>query len=140
VWLSVIIGALYSLATPDPTLAESPGQWILGVWEGSHAGGTYIRDDKTRFEFTQAGEVIKWKRSREWSSVRGPGWDEASGTVTKIAESSAELEGHYDTAHFSSTVGKPIKYSLTRKANDVLEGYAIGAANVSFPVSIKRSK
>jgi hypothetical protein len=111
------------------------------VWEALHTGGQgqTIAGDVARFEFTQDGAVIKWKMDRQRRSLY---W-EASGTVTKIDDSPAELVGKHAATNADSrrvrVTGSSLRYSLTRH-EATMQGPAFGAAGSTFSVTLKKTK
>ncbi|MEK7363111.1 MAG: hypothetical protein AAB016_03975 [candidate division NC10 bacterium] len=134
--LAAILAA--GAASPGRNSAqEATGEWLLDVWEQTQT--------QSRFEFKREGAVIKWTLSRGRFQSRNPRWGEkaaveASGTVTKISETSAELVGKYDMSDNRAHIGKPMKYELNRTGEDTLRGRGIGAANEWFPVQLRRVK
>lgn len=149
VLFTVLAVALISTAAGQNTPTQSPdggatprepsNAWILGVWEGAHLGPG-IASDTATFEFTREGGTITWKMTRSGVIGQTPIEAEASGVVTKLSETSAELEGKYDDQRTVARArGQSVKYSLTRNA-DLLEGSALGVQNVYFYVSLKRSR
>ena len=119
---------------------ETPGKWILGVWEGEHTGFVTTAQDSTRFTFIEDGGTIRWKMERK--NTLGRYWD-ASGTVTKIDESLVELVGKYDSTNTDSrylrVTDSPLRYSL-RGDEATMQGQAIGANNSVFSVVLRRAK
>lgn len=120
-----------------------PQEWILGTWIGEHSHPTAISSDAARFEFREEGGAIKWKMERQ-SVVFGTSyWYKASGTAAANDGASVELVGRYDATNADRRevriTGTALKYSLQR-AEDTLQGTALGASNVPFSVSLKKSK
>ena len=140
----ILIAAAFFLAISFSVICvyaeEAPGKWLLGTWVGKHEGMT-ITSDEARFEFKEDGGVIRWKMDRK-GVIRGrSAYWEASGTVTKVDESSVELDGKYDSTNmddrYARRTGSPLKYSLVR-IEDMLKGNALGATNLTIPVTLKK--
>jgi hypothetical protein len=101
------------------SVTEQPS-WILGSWQ-TVEGKSGMVDGIGRFEFRRDGTDLKWKMRRAgwFSGVRTT--QEASGTVSKISETTAELSGKYHSSNLG-VVGQPVRHSFTRDG-DRLQGY-----------------
>jgi len=95
---------------------------------------------KTSRPRAQEGGTIKWKMTRSYQLQNKPEEAWASGRVTKLTETSADLNGKYDDRSTNPRVhGQSLNYSMTR-SGDTLEGRALGAAGTYFYVSLKGVK
>ena len=117
------------------TTSPIPSKWILGQWEGSHR--LPIFRDRVTFDFREDGETIRWTVHVVRRSLSGSVEHEAEGIVTKISDSSADLDGKFIRSTNTAYVGKPFRYSLTRDQNR-LTGGAIGADSQPFTVALRR--
>ncbi len=138
--LMLVFATIIAYSVTVSPAQDASGKWILGVWEGAHGPANFIRSDSSRFEFREEDGKIRWTMVRSSTfNYGGPQDFEASGEVSKITESSAELTGKYDKATSLQTIGSPLKYSLTKKGES-LEGFGIGTNNYMFPVILKKAK
>lgn len=104
-------------------MGGSQDVWVVGTWR-SLAGGSGNVDGPASFEFRQRGSQLAWRMTRKgWiSGIQTT--QEASGSVTRISDSTIELEGKYDLSNLGNVVGQPVRYSFTR-VRDSLQGYEV---------------
>lgn len=112
--------SLVPQSEPRPPTSEQHS-WILGSWQAME-GMSGIVEGAGRFEFRRDGTQIKWRMVRNgwFSGVQTN--QEASGSVGRISESSAELIGRYDVSNLGNVIGRPVRQVLTRDG-DILRGY-----------------
>ena len=129
-----------STAVPGPPTAppepkrEQPA-WILGAWQAEE-GKSGIVEGTGRFDFRRDGAELRWKMRRAgWlSGIRTT--QEASGTVVRISETTAELTGKYHSSNVGG-VGQIVRYSLTLDG-DRLQGYELSEDGTQSAWSLRR--
>jgi hypothetical protein len=109
--------------------------WILGTWEAVEDKSGVV-DGLARFEIWHDGGQLKWR-------MRRAGWlsgihtkQEASGTVSRISDSTVELNGKYEITNLGR-VGQAARHSLTRDG-DRLRGYEFTNDGIQLPWFLRR--
>ena len=129
-----------STAVPGPPTAppepkrEQPA-WILGAWQAEE-GKSGIVEGTGRFDFRREGAELKWKMRRAgWlSGIRTT--QEASGTIVRISETTAELTGKYHSSNIGG-VGQTVRHSLTLDGDRLL-GYELSEDGTQSAWSLRR--
>ena len=110
--------------------------WILGTWQ-TLEGRSGSVDGIGKFQFQQQGSEIKWKMVRTgwFSGVQTT--QTASGSVSKISESSVELVGKYESSNLGNVEGRPLRDSFVRDGF-ILSGYERVDGAPQIPLWLKK--
>jgi hypothetical protein len=109
-------------------------EWLVGVWTGPVIQVGYTGS----FTLTvrEEGGNIKWMSVSEGRRNRY----EAEGIVTRVDDSSAELEGKYIASTFTRNIGTGLKISVTR-SSDSISALAMGErAQQPFEIKLTKGK
>ena len=124
-----------SPANPQVDLSQA---WILGTW-GTFEGRSGSIDGVAHFEFRQDGREFRWRMVRTgwFSGVQTT--QTASGSVTRISESTVELKGKYESSNLGNMVGTPVQQSFTRDGNS-LRGWEAARDGTQSLLSLTREQ
>jgi membrane-associated protease RseP (regulator of RpoE activity) len=130
-------GALEAKAAPTPPPGVERYSWIVGTWEALEDKSGVV-EGLARFEVWHDGVQLRWR-------MRRAGWlsgvhtkQEASGTVSKISDSTVELNGKYEITNIVG-VGQSVRYSLSRDS-DGLRGYEFTNDGMQWPWFLRRTR
>ena len=109
--------------------------WILGSWQAVE-GKSGTVEGTGRFDFRREGSELKWRmrRSGWFSGIRTT--QEASGTVSRISDTTAELTGRYSSSNLG-VVGQTVRHSLTLDGNH-LRGFELSEDGTQSAWSLQR--
>jgi hypothetical protein len=111
-------------AAPEAPTGPLSTAWVVGAWRGTETGGgTYVTHVETVVEFSQAGDGLEWRMTRQFRYANCFSTAEATGSAI-VRDDVLEMIGSYINGRCMVSEGAPVEFRL-RRAGGGLEALSV---------------